>query len=76
MTHRRADRSRRAHGLAGTLGVTALGTVLPGAGLLWAGRRVLGLLLLVPFLVAVGVIGWYVAATRSRPSTSPSTRGG
>jgi LCP family protein required for cell wall assembly len=60
VTHRRADRSRRAHGLAGTLGVTALGTVLPGAGLLWTGRRVLGLLLLVPFLVAVGVTGWYV----------------
>ncbi len=57
---RRADLSRRTRGLAGTLGVTALSTVLPGTGFLYAGRRVLGLLVLLPFLVAVGVVGWYV----------------
>jgi hypothetical protein len=58
---RRAGGPRRTRGLAGTLGVTALSTVLPGTGLLYAGRRVLGLLLLVPFLAAVGLAGWYVA---------------
>jgi LCP family protein required for cell wall assembly len=57
---RRARRPRRTRGLAGTLGVTALSTALPGTGLLWSGRRVVALLLLVPFLVAVGVAGWYV----------------
>jgi polyisoprenyl-teichoic acid--peptidoglycan teichoic acid transferase len=57
---RHAPPRRRAHGLAGTVGVTALATVLPGAGLLWARRRVLGLLLLVPFLVALGLAGWWV----------------
>lgn len=60
MTPRRADRSRRAHGLAGTLGVTLLGTVLPGAGLLHVGRRVLGLLILVPFLGVLAAAAWYV----------------
>ena len=57
---RGADLSRRTRGLAGTLGVTALSTVLPGTGFLYAGRRVLGLLVLLPFLVALGVVGWYV----------------
>ena len=51
--------SRRAHGLPGTLGLTGLSTLLPGGGLLVAGRRALGLLLLVPALALVGGIGWY-----------------
>jgi LCP family protein required for cell wall assembly len=58
------SRFRRTQGLWGTLGVTALATVLPGSGFLYAGRRLLGLLLLLPFLVAVGVAGWYVVQNR------------
>ncbi len=61
MTGRRALRSRRrARGLPGTLAVTAMATVLPGSGLVFARRRVLGLLLLVPFLVGLGFVGWSV----------------
>ena len=50
---------RRARGLAGTLGLTGLSTLLPGGGLLVAGRRLPGLLLLVPALALAGWIGWY-----------------
>ena len=42
-------RFRRARTLAGALGVTVLGAVLPGAGYLWTRRR-LGWFVLVPFL--------------------------
>ena len=51
--------SRRAHGLPGTLGLTGLSTLLPGGGLLVAGRRALGLCCSVPALVLGGGIGWY-----------------
>jgi LCP family protein required for cell wall assembly len=61
VTGRRAHRSRRrASGLAGTLGVTTMATVLPGTGLIYARRQALGLLLLLPFLAALGAVGWYV----------------
>ncbi|MGH3362701.1 MAG: LCP family protein [Nocardioides sp.] len=51
---------RRAHTLRQTLAITGLGAVLPGAGYLWTGRRVLGLLVLAPsVLIALGA-GWYV----------------
>jgi LCP family protein required for cell wall assembly len=53
------DASRRAHGLPGTLGLTGLSTLLPGSGLLVAGRRLPGLLLLVPALALVAMVGWY-----------------
>ena len=60
MTGRRTLRSRRrARGLPGTLGVTAMATVLPGSGLIYARRRGLGLLLLLPFLAGLGFVGWY-----------------
>lgn len=51
---------RRAKTLAGALGVTVLGAVLPGAGYIWTRRR-LGWLVLVPFLVAVGAAAYYFA---------------
>jgi LCP family protein required for cell wall assembly len=44
-------RFRRARTLRGALGVTLLGAVLPGAGMVWTRRRA-GFLLLVPALVA------------------------
>jgi polyisoprenyl-teichoic acid--peptidoglycan teichoic acid transferase len=59
-TSRRRSRHRRARGLAGTLGLTLASTVLPGSGMLYAGRRVLGLLLLVPALALFGYLAWYV----------------
>lgn len=49
---------RRAKTLAGALGVTLLGAVLPGAGYLWTRRR-LGWCVLVPFLVGLGAVGYY-----------------
>jgi LCP family protein required for cell wall assembly len=59
-TSRGRSRRRRARGLAGTLGLTLASTVLPGSGMLYAGRRVLGLLLLVPALALFGCLAWYV----------------
>lgn len=53
-------RSRRAQGLPGALGVTALGTALPGSGFLFAGRRVLGLAVLVPAIVLAVFAGSYL----------------
>lgn len=49
---------RRAETLAGALGVTVLGAVVPGAGYLWTRRR-LGWFVLVPFLIAMGVAAYY-----------------
>jgi LCP family protein required for cell wall assembly len=51
-------RLRRARTLRGAVGVTLLGAVLPGSGLLWTGR-LLGYVLLVP-TVAGGI--WFLAA--------------
>jgi len=53
-------RFRRARGLAGTLGITALATVLPGSGFLYARRRALGLIVLLPAVLAAGLGGWYL----------------
>jgi len=53
----RRRRHRRARGLPGTLGLTLASTVLPGSGMLYAGRRVLGVLLLVPALALFGYLG-------------------
>lgn len=57
--HSRRAELRRASGLLSTLGVTAMGAVLPGSGFVYAGRRVLGLLVLVPTVVCLLVGGWY-----------------
>lgn len=51
---------RRATGLPGTIGITFLGAVLPGAGYLWTRRVSLGLLVLLPTLVLAAAGGWYV----------------
>lgn len=57
----RADRRRRrAEGLPGTLGVTLLGALVPGAGFLYTGRRLLGALVLLPVLALLGGAAWYV----------------
>jgi polyisoprenyl-teichoic acid--peptidoglycan teichoic acid transferase len=55
---RRRARFHHARTLAGTLGLTALGTVLPGSGMVVAGRRGLGLVLVVISLGAVGLLGF------------------
>ena len=49
---------RRARTLAGALGVTLLGAVLPGAGYLWT-RRKLGWFVLVPFLAGAAALAYY-----------------
>jgi LCP family protein required for cell wall assembly len=51
---------RRANGFAGTIGVTALGALLPGAGFLFTGRRVLGWAVLLVSAVIVGLAVWYL----------------
>lgn len=53
-------RSWRARGLAQALGVTALGTALPGSGFVFAGRRALGFVVLVPAILLAGYVGWYI----------------
>ncbi|CAN5714278.1 hypothetical protein BH11ACT8_BH11ACT8_12310 [soil metagenome] len=50
---------RRAHGLPGTVGLTFLGSLIPGAGYLYAGRRVLGSVVLLLWLSAIGAVAWY-----------------
>ncbi|HSE07718.1 MAG TPA: LCP family protein [Nocardioidaceae bacterium] len=52
---------RRASGLPGTIGVTFLGAVLPGAGFLWTRRVVMGLVVLLATLGLAAWAGWYVA---------------
>ncbi len=46
--------------MPGALGVTALGTVLPGSGFLFAGRRLLGFAVLVPAIALAGFVGSYL----------------
>ncbi len=50
---------RRARGLAGTLGLTFLGGFVPGSGYLYAGRRLIGAVVLLGWLGAVGAVAWY-----------------
>ncbi|MFD2091231.1 LCP family protein [Blastococcus deserti] len=57
-------RHRRGRSFRAALGLTALGAVLPGIAFLAAGRRVLGALTLVFFLVVVGAAGWAATAGR------------
>jgi polyisoprenyl-teichoic acid--peptidoglycan teichoic acid transferase len=55
---RRRARFHHAHTLAGTLGLTALGTLVPGSGMVVAGRRGLGLVLVVISFGALGLLGF------------------
>ena len=56
----RAERpaQRRARGLPGTVGVTLLGAVLPGAGYLWTRRVNLGLAVLMPSVSVAVTLGY------------------
>lgn len=56
---------RRAQTLAGALGITLLGAVLPGTGYIWSRRR-LGYAVLVPFVVGSAVAAYYYAGDLSR----------
>jgi LCP family protein required for cell wall assembly len=51
---------RRARGLAGTVGVTLLGAVLPGAGYLWTRRVNLGLAVLMPSVSVAVALAYLV----------------
>lgn len=53
-------RYRRTTGLPGTLGVTLLGALLPGTGLLWTRRRLLGGAVLLAALALGAVAFWQV----------------
>jgi polyisoprenyl-teichoic acid--peptidoglycan teichoic acid transferase len=52
-------RGRRTRGLPGTLGMTVLGALFPGSGYLYAGRRVVGGLMLAAWLALLGSAAWY-----------------
>ncbi len=55
----RRPRWRRAAGLGGTIGLSLLGALLPGAGMIYAGRKALGFAILLPTL-GLGVwAAWY-----------------
>src|SRR5699024_10691670 len=55
---RRRRRSwRRARGLSGTVGVTAMSALLPGSGYLWSGRRKFGLVVLLVSLALASYVG-------------------
>ncbi|MDR1265490.1 MAG: LCP family protein [Propionibacteriaceae bacterium] len=58
---RKAGSGRRG-GLGSALGWTALGTVVPGAGLLRGGRRVSGLIALILFLAGLGGVAYLALA--------------
>lgn len=60
------ERHRRARTLGGALGVTLLGAVVPGAGLLWA-RRWIGLALLLPTLAALAYLAYEYVQVGLRP---------
>jgi len=57
---------RRARGLPGTLGLTLLGALLPGSGIWWTGRRLLGAVLLLPTLALLAALASYVAGDPAR----------
>ena len=58
---RRARRppQRRTRGLAGTLGLTFLGAVVPGTGYLFAGRKLVGWVVLAGWAIVAGLVLWY-----------------
>jgi LCP family protein required for cell wall assembly len=59
---RREAPTPRGRGLAATLGLTVVNAVLPGTAFLAAGRRRLGALVLVVFLLLVGGAAWLATA--------------
>src|ERR671928_1335473 len=59
---RRQAPTPRGRGLAATLGLTLVNAVLPGTAFLAAGRRRLGALVLVVFLLLVGGAAWLATA--------------
>jgi polyisoprenyl-teichoic acid--peptidoglycan teichoic acid transferase len=59
---RRGQPGPRGRGLTATLGLTVLNAVLPGTAFLAAGRRRLGALVLVAFLLLVGGTAWLATA--------------
>ena len=65
---RRAARPgpRRARGLAGTVGVTLFGGLLPGAGYLWTRRWNLGFVVLLPSVSGAATTAWLVARDPAR----------
>ncbi|MGR6966564.1 LCP family protein [Geodermatophilus sp. URMC 61] len=63
-SHRRGAEAPRGRGLAATLGLTLLNAVLPGTAFLAAGRRRLGALVLVVFLLLVGGAAWLATTGR------------
>ena len=58
----RRGRGRRRRGFAAALGLTGLGALLPGTAFLAAGRRRLGVLTLVSFVLLVGALAWLATA--------------
>ena len=56
---RRRPSWRRAAGLSGTLGVTAMTALLPGSGYVWSGRRKFGWVVLLLSLGVAAYVGWY-----------------
>jgi LCP family protein required for cell wall assembly len=60
-----AARHRRSRSFGAVLGLTVLGALLPGTAFLAAGRRVLGAITLVAFLVLLGGGVWLATGGRS-----------
>ena len=52
--------ARRARTLPGTLGLTLLGALVPGAALIWAGRRLTGWLVLGVTVVLATAAAWFL----------------
>ncbi|NYJ00947.1 LCP family protein required for cell wall assembly [Nocardioides thalensis] len=50
---------RRTRGLAGTLGMTFLGAVVPGSGYLYAGRKLIGGIVIAGWAIIAGFVAWY-----------------
>jgi LCP family protein required for cell wall assembly len=60
----RRGRRRAAHSFASALGLTVLGAVVPGTAFLAAGRRILGAITLLVFLLLVGGGAWLATGGR------------
>lgn len=74
----RQEQRRRPTGrpMSSTLGLTLLGTVIPGFGLIVAGRRRLGTAVLVVFVLLAGFLAWFGLFDRRdllRAAVDPNT---